>query len=159
MFKRGTNFFFTACAGAGAGARVEPGTAVVRTPRTVVRTYPGCTGERPAAKLPDADFPRSGHSLRARAYAAAAGRMISVVHGPEPTRSAFAGRALALVTAAWILAAAPEHLNPGGGLLCEIGTGREILEADFPDLPFLWLDTEESEGEVFWLPAEAFGVM
>lgn len=57
-----------------------------------------------------------------------------------------------------ILAAAPDHLNPGGGLLCEIGTGREILEAEFPTLDFLWLDTEESEGEVFWLSAEALGV-
>jgi len=57
-----------------------------------------------------------------------------------------------------ILAEAPAHLNPGGGLLCEIGTGREILEAEFPDLEFLWLDTEESEGEVFWLPASALGV-
>lgn len=57
-----------------------------------------------------------------------------------------------------ILADAPAHLNPGGGLLCEIGAGREILEAEYPDLEFLWLDTEESEGEVFWLSAEALGV-
>ncbi len=50
-----------------------------------------------------------------------------------------------------ILAEAPKHLNKGGGLLCEIGTGREILEREFPKLNFLWLDTEESSGEVFWL--------
>lgn len=50
-----------------------------------------------------------------------------------------------------ILAAAPKHLNKGGGLLCEIGTGREILEHEFPELNFFWLDTEESTGEVFWL--------
>ncbi|HEY5597641.1 MAG TPA: 50S ribosomal protein L3 N(5)-glutamine methyltransferase [Kiloniellales bacterium] len=55
-----------------------------------------------------------------------------------------------------ILAAAPHHLNDGGGLLCEIGTGRDILEAEFPALDFLWLDTEESEGEVFWLTRDAF---
>jgi ribosomal protein L3 glutamine methyltransferase len=53
-----------------------------------------------------------------------------------------------------ILDEAPDHLNDGGGLLCEIGTGREILEADYPNLGFLWLDTEESEGEVFWLTKE-----
>jgi ribosomal protein L3 glutamine methyltransferase len=47
------------------------------------------------------------------------------------------------------------HLTPEGGLLCEIGRGRDNLEAAFPDLPFLWLDTEASEGEVFWLPAQA----
>ncbi|MDX5568385.1 hypothetical protein PYK79_40785, partial [Streptomyces sp. ID05-04B] len=33
--------------------------------------------------------------------------MISVVHGPEPTRSALVTRGLALVTAVWILAAVP----------------------------------------------------
>jgi len=55
-----------------------------------------------------------------------------------------------------ILDEAPEHLNVGGGLLCEIGTGREILEADYPDLGFFWLDTEESEGEVFWITREQF---
>jgi ribosomal protein L3 glutamine methyltransferase len=50
-----------------------------------------------------------------------------------------------------ILADAPKHLNKGGGLLCEIGTGREILEREYPNLKFFWLDTEESTGEVFWL--------
>lgn len=50
-----------------------------------------------------------------------------------------------------ILAEAPQHLNSGGGLLCEIGTGRHIIEAEYPDLNFFWLDTEESEGEVFFL--------
>ena len=55
-----------------------------------------------------------------------------------------------------ILAEAGDHLTPGGGVICEIGTGQDILEAEF-DLPFVWLDTAESEGEVFWLPAAAFG--
>ena len=50
-----------------------------------------------------------------------------------------------------ILAEARRHLNTGGGLLCEIGTGREILEREFPKLNIFWLDTEESTGEVFWL--------
>ena len=50
-----------------------------------------------------------------------------------------------------ILAEAPNHLNKGAGLLCEIGTGREIVEREYPDLKFFWLDTEESTGEVFWL--------
>jgi ribosomal protein L3 glutamine methyltransferase len=53
-----------------------------------------------------------------------------------------------------ILEAAADHLNPGGGLLCEIGTGRERLVAEFPHLDFLWLDTEESQGEVFWITRE-----
>jgi len=50
-----------------------------------------------------------------------------------------------------ILKEARQHLNPGGGLLCEIGLGREIIEAEYPMIPFTWLDTEDSEGEVFWV--------
>ena len=50
-----------------------------------------------------------------------------------------------------IIKQAPKHLNKGGGLLCEIGIGREILETEFPKLNFFWLDSEESEGEVFFL--------
>ena len=53
-----------------------------------------------------------------------------------------------------ILAGAADRLNPGGGLLCEIGTGRELLVAAYPHLDFLWLDTEESQGEVFWITQE-----
>lgn len=55
-----------------------------------------------------------------------------------------------------ILAEAGRYLTPEGGLLCEVGRGRDNVEAAFPELPFLWLDTEDSEGEVFWLPAEVF---
>lgn len=50
-----------------------------------------------------------------------------------------------------ILAEAPRHLAKNGGLLCEIGRGRRPLETAYPRLPFLWLDTEQSEGEVFWI--------
>jgi ribosomal protein L3 glutamine methyltransferase len=48
-----------------------------------------------------------------------------------------------------ILKEVPSHLNEGGVLICEIGTGRETVEAEFPDLKLFWLDTEESSGEVF----------
>jgi ribosomal protein L3 glutamine methyltransferase len=54
-----------------------------------------------------------------------------------------------------ILAEAGAHLTAQGGLLCEIGRGRDILERDYPDVDFLWLDTAESSGEVFWLTAAA----
>lgn len=50
-----------------------------------------------------------------------------------------------------ILAQAPRHLTEEGALICEIGTGRHILEDEYPALPFTWLDTEQSEGEVFWI--------
>jgi ribosomal protein L3 glutamine methyltransferase len=53
-----------------------------------------------------------------------------------------------------ILDEAPRHLRKGGGLLCEIGRGRRPLERAYPKLPFVWLDTEHSEGEVFWLSTE-----
>jgi ribosomal protein L3 glutamine methyltransferase len=53
-----------------------------------------------------------------------------------------------------ILAAASQHLTGDGALLCEIGRGRNLLEAAYPDLPFFWIDTQESEGEVFWLTAK-----
>jgi ribosomal protein L3 glutamine methyltransferase len=48
-----------------------------------------------------------------------------------------------------ILMEAPSHLNEDGVLICEIGTGREIIEAEFSRLKLFWLDTEESSGEVF----------
>jgi ribosomal protein L3 glutamine methyltransferase len=54
-----------------------------------------------------------------------------------------------------ILADAGGHLTPEGSLLIEVGTGGPTLAAEFPHLPFLWLDTEESEGEVFLLAASA----
>jgi ribosomal protein L3 glutamine methyltransferase len=52
-----------------------------------------------------------------------------------------------------ILDEAADHLTPEGGLLCEIGRGRGPVEDAFPQLPLLWLDTEESDGEVFWIAA------
>ena len=74
-------------------------------------------------------------------------------YGHEPVMAHLGGEdGLDLVRR--ILAGAADHLNPGGGLLCEIGTGRERLVDDFPQLDFLWLDTEESEGEVFWITRE-----
>src|SRR5262245_13167678 len=50
-----------------------------------------------------------------------------------------------------ILADAGRHLTADGILVMEIGTGRQILERDYRQLPFLWLDTEKSHGEVFAL--------
>jgi ribosomal protein L3 glutamine methyltransferase len=50
-----------------------------------------------------------------------------------------------------IIRQAPKYLNAGGGLLCEVGIGRELMDAEFPKLNFFWLDTEEAEGEVFFL--------
>ncbi len=57
-----------------------------------------------------------------------------------------------------LLSEAPAHLNPEGGMICEIGNGRHILEEEFPDLEFVWLETAEAPESVFWISAEALGV-
>jgi len=53
-----------------------------------------------------------------------------------------------------ILSDAPLHLTASGMLICEIGRGRDSRAREYPHIPFLWLDTEESEGEVFCVAAE-----
>ncbi len=70
---------------------------------------------------------------------------------------ALAGGADGLDVVRRILAEAPGRLNAGGGLLCEFGTGRDILEAEYSCLPFLWPSTKDGDGEVFWLTREDFG--
>jgi ribosomal protein L3 glutamine methyltransferase len=75
----------------------------------------------------------------------------------EP-KLAFDGGADGLDIVRRILNEAGAHLTPQGGLLCEIGRGRERLEEAFPQWPLLWLDSEDSEGEVFWIAASDLGL-
>jgi ribosomal protein L3 glutamine methyltransferase len=70
----------------------------------------------------------------------------------EP-KLAFDGGADGLTVIRRILNEAGRHLTPDGGLLCEIGRCQPALEAAFPQTDFLWLDTEDSQGEVFWIAA------
>ncbi len=60
-----------------------------------------------------------------------------------------------------ILRRAPEFLNERGVLLVEIGHNRDVLEAAFPELPFMWMETSGGDGFVFLLTREdlvdAFG--
>jgi ribosomal protein L3 glutamine methyltransferase len=70
----------------------------------------------------------------------------------EP-KLAFDGGADGLDVVRRILNEAGRHLTPEGGLLCEIGRCRPALEAAYPEIDFLWLDTEDSQGEVFWIGA------
>lgn len=49
-----------------------------------------------------------------------------------------------------IMAEAKPYLNDGGGMMCELGRCGPALEAAYKN-PFLWLDTEGSDGEVFWI--------
>jgi ribosomal protein L3 glutamine methyltransferase len=53
-----------------------------------------------------------------------------------------------------ILADAHKHLKPGGLLAIEVGHNRAIVEAAFPELPLVWLDTESGEGKIFMLRRE-----
>jgi ribosomal protein L3 glutamine methyltransferase len=50
-----------------------------------------------------------------------------------------------------IIDGAAAHLTKNGGILCEIGEDRHVIESDYPSLPFMWLDSAESSGEVFWI--------
>ncbi len=85
---------------------------------------------------------------------AAAMRKLPAEYRHEPSL-ALAGGSDGLDVIRRILAQAPAHLTERGGLLCEIGRGKRRLEATFP-LPFLWLDTAASIGEVVWLDAKGF---
>jgi len=71
----------------------------------------------------------------------------------EP-RLALAGGADGLKLVRRIIDQAPRHLTATGGLMCEVGRGRAALERLYSRKHFLWLDTEESSGEVFWIEAE-----
>lgn len=76
----------------------------------------------------------------------------------EPRMALAAGRdGLDLVHR--ILAEGSRHLTRQGALLCELGRGRNPLERAYPRTPFVWLDTELSQGEVFWLEREGFPTM
>ena len=68
----------------------------------------------------------------------------------EP-KLAFDGGADGLDVIRRILERAARYLTAEGGLLCEIGRCRGALEIAYPKTEFLWLDTEESQGEVFWV--------
>ncbi|MGE5470897.1 MAG: 50S ribosomal protein L3 N(5)-glutamine methyltransferase [Bacteroidota bacterium] len=53
-----------------------------------------------------------------------------------------------------ILAEAKKHLTEDGILVVEIGHNREAVEAAWPELPFIWLDTAAGDEYVFLLRAE-----
>ncbi|MDR2239579.1 MAG: 50S ribosomal protein L3 N(5)-glutamine methyltransferase [Zoogloeaceae bacterium] len=53
-----------------------------------------------------------------------------------------------------ILANARAHLEPGGLLVVEAGANRAIVDAAFPRLDFIWLESDNGEGMVFVLQRE-----
>jgi ribosomal protein L3 glutamine methyltransferase len=50
-----------------------------------------------------------------------------------------------------IVSGARRHLNPGGVLIVEVGHNRELVEAAFPNLEFVWLTNASEEEKVFLL--------
>jgi ribosomal protein L3 glutamine methyltransferase len=76
-------------------------------------------------------------------------------YAAEP-RLAHAGGADGLDIVRRLLREARRHLTSRGALVCEIGRGQARLTRDFPNLPFTWLDTAESSGEVFLLRSGDF---
>jgi hypothetical protein len=91
-----------------------------------------------------------GSSHRAHASVSGMVEDFPPEYAAEP-RMAHLGGEDGLDLARRIIQDASAQLAPGGGLLCEIGEDRAFLEQDYPDHAFLWLDSAESEGEVFWL--------
>lgn len=53
-----------------------------------------------------------------------------------------------------ILSAAPDYLKPQGMMICELGRCGPALQAAYPDMAFGWINTENSQGEVFFLTRE-----
>ena len=53
-----------------------------------------------------------------------------------------------------ILAQAPEHLNPGGILVAEMGNSGVVLQEKFSAVPFTWLTTSSGDESVFLLTFE-----
>ena len=78
-------------------------------------------------------------------------------YAAEPTL-AHAGGADGLDIVRRILREAPQHLTASGTLICEVGGARGALEHEFLHLPFVWLDTEDTSGEVFLLRATDLGL-
>jgi ribosomal protein L3 glutamine methyltransferase len=80
-------------------------------------------------------------------------RRLPAEYRREPALALAGGGTDGMVIVVRMLAEASNRLTATGALMCEVGSGRPALEKRFPRLPFFWLDTAESSGEVFWLTA------
>ncbi|MET0065181.1 MAG: 50S ribosomal protein L3 N(5)-glutamine methyltransferase [Candidatus Thiodiazotropha sp.] len=53
-----------------------------------------------------------------------------------------------------ILRQAPEHLEPQGALIVEVGNSADALTRRYPDVPFVWLEFSQGGEGVFVISAE-----
>ena len=84
----------------------------------------------------------------------AAMRTLPAEYRREPALALAGGRdGLDLVRR--IVAQAPEHLEPGGVLVVEVGHNRERVERAFPHLPLQWTETSGGDDCVFVITREA----
>ena len=85
---------------------------------------------------------------------AAVMRTLPAEYRQEPAMALVGGRdGLDLVRQ--IVAEAPEHLNPGGVLVVEVGHNRKRVEQAFPRLPLVWPDTSGGDDCVFVITRQA----
>jgi len=68
----------------------------------------------------------------------------------EP-QGALVGKENGLEVVHRILLEAEQHLVPGGILVVEVGYSQDIVETQFPDIPFTWLQFEKGGEGVFLL--------
>jgi ribosomal protein L3 glutamine methyltransferase len=73
-------------------------------------------------------------------------------HEPE---MALAGGSDGLDLVHTLLRQAAKTLNPGGWLIVEIGHNRAVMDATYPDLPLVWLDTDGGSDFVFMVDQAA----
>jgi ribosomal protein L3 glutamine methyltransferase len=78
---------------------------------------------------------------------------LPVEYSHEPQQALLCG-ADGLAVVRRILAQAEQHLTPTGILIVEVGYSQELLEAEYPDVPFTWLQFERGGEGVFLLTAE-----
>ena len=75
----------------------------------------------------------------------------------EPQTAFIGGASDGLDLVARILQQAKDYLTPDGILVVEVGNSYEALIKRYPRLPFVWLEFECGEAEVFLLTAKALG--
>lgn len=79
---------------------------------------------------------------------------LPVEYRHEPTM-ALAGGNDGLDLVHTLLRQAAQTLNPGGWLIVEIGHNRHVMDATYPNLPLVWLDTDGGNDFVFLVDQES----